>query len=165
MTSTTSDSAANTTLTVAIGSDHRGVSLVEAIVAHLGSNSIDVHPVGCCTVDSCDYPDNAYRVGRAVQSGDATFGILVCGSGIGVSMAANKVDGVRAALVFDAEAAAMTRRHNDANVLCMSAERTDAATAVACVDSFLATEFEGGRHARRVEKMTAIERGDDPQAI
>jgi ribose 5-phosphate isomerase B len=118
--------------------------------------------LGPSTEESSDYPDGAYLVARAVSEGSVERGVLVCGSGIGVSMAANKVPGVRAALVFDAEAATGTRQHNDANVLCLSGNRTDVTSMPSIVDAFLSTEFEGGRHTRRVDKMAAIERGEDP---
>jgi len=100
-----------------------------------------------------------------VSDGEADRGILVCGSGIGVSIAANKVPGVRAALVCNEHAAAMCRKHNDANVLCLSGDGIDQSTIEQCARAFLTTEFEGGRHARRVEKIVAIERGGSPQSV
>ena len=107
--------------------------------------------------NSCDYPDFAAAVAHAVAQGQAPVGIIVCSTGIGVSMTANKVHGIRAALVHHAYEAEMTRRHNDANVLCLGANITGPAIALNAVKTFLATDFEGGRHQRRVDKMMAIE--------
>ena len=121
--------------------------------------------VGTCDGEACDYPDDAYLVARAVADGDADRGILSCGSGIGMSIAANKVNGVRAALVFDEVAAARSRRHNDANVLCLSPELTPVDQIRKIVDVWLAEPFEGGRHAKRVAKIAAIERGEDPATV
>lgn len=150
---------------IALGSDHRGAEAVARIAGRLRRAGHEVALLGPCTGESCDYPDAAWEVARAVADGAADRGVLVCGSGIGVSIAANKVPGIRAALVHDVEAAAGTRRHNDANVLCLSGDRTPAAIQDAAIDAFLATEFEGGRHARRVAKIAAIERGSTPAAI
>lgn len=147
---------------IAIGSDHRGDDAVRSIMPVLREAGHDVHAVGTCDGVSRDYPDEAWLVGRAVASGEADRGILICGSGIGVSIAANKVPGVRAALVCAEQAATMCRKHNDANVLCLSGDALDQATIDSCIRAFLSTEFEGGRHARRVDKISAIERGDNP---
>jgi len=153
---------------IALGSDHRGAEAIRALVEHLRGRGHEALVLGPCTPDrevaSCDYPDAAYAVAHAVADGDVERGILVCGSGIGVSIAANKVDGVRAALAFDVEAAEMTRRHNDANVLCISGDRATTDEVIAMADAFLAAPFEGGRHGRRVAKIAAIERGEDPAA-
>jgi ribose 5-phosphate isomerase B len=150
---------------IALGSDHRGAETVHALAAHLGERGDEAVLLGECSGDACDYPDGAYLVGRAVSAGDADYGVLVCGSGIGMSIAANKVGGVRASLCLDPAMAEMTRRHNDANVLCISGDRSTATEAVAIMDAFLAAGFEGGRHARRVGKIEAIERGDEPGAV
>jgi len=150
---------------IALGSDHRGLAHVAALVECLGVEGHEVTVLGPTEGDSLDYPDAAAPVGRAVASGEVDYGILVCGSGIGVSMAANKVAGVRAALVVDAEAAAMTRRHNDANVLCISGDRTSPAEAVAYAKAFLSAPFDGGRHERRVRKISAIEAGRDLREV
>jgi ribose 5-phosphate isomerase B len=150
---------------IAIGSDHRGVAVVDRLIERLEALGHQVLPVGRCGTDSCDYPESAWSVANFVADGQADRGILVCGSGIGVSMAANKVPGVRAALVHDAAAAEMTRRHNDANVLCLSAERTDPDAAEAIVTAFLDAPFEGGRHARRVAMLAEIEAGRDPASV
>lgn len=121
--------------------------------------------VPTCRTPSCDYPDMAYGLATAVAEGRADRGILVCGSGIGMSIAANKVKGVRAALCHDDLTAEMSRRHNDANVLCMSADLLGQPLIEKIVQVWLGTEFEGGRHGRRVEKIAAIERGADPVTV
>jgi len=150
---------------IAIGSDHRGGGAVDHLERHLASRGHEVLSVWPCDADSCDYPEPAYAVARAVADGEADLGVVICGSGIGVSIAANKVPGIRAALARDAHAAEMSRRHNDANVLCAAADRDDPETIAAMVDAFTATAFEGGRHARRVEKIQVIERGGDPRQV
>jgi ribose 5-phosphate isomerase B len=150
---------------IALGSDHRGAEAVSELVEHLKGAGHEPVILGLCTGEPCDYPDNAYLVGRAVSGGQADLGILVCGSGIGMSMAANKMPGIRAALAHDEPAAEMSRRHNDANVLCLSGDRLSKAHACAIADAFLSATFEGGRHARRVNKMTAIERGENPAEV
>jgi len=147
---------------IVLGSDHHGVRTIRTLTEHLQRAGHEVRTLGRCDGESCDYPVSAALVGREVAEGRANVGVLVCGSGIGISIAANKVPGVRAALVHDAHAAEMSRRHNDANVLCFSGARVDPADAAAMVDTFLATPFEGGRHARRVGQITAIERGEMP---
>jgi ribose 5-phosphate isomerase B len=150
------------TLTIALGGDHRGAEAIAAIARHLRDLGHQAVEMGVTSGQTCDYPDGAYLVGRAVAEGRADWGILVCGSGIGVSIAANKVAGIRAALCLDAQAADMTRRHNDANVLCLSGDRTSPEECLPIMDAFLAAQFEGGRHQRRVNKIAAIERGEDP---
>ncbi len=139
-------------------SDHAGLALrAEAVKAARGRGA-EVEDLGPFTADSVDYPDLAARVGEAVASGRARFGVLVCGTGIGMSIAANKLDGVRAALCRSEYEARMARAHNDANVLCLGERVTGPGLGAAIVEAFLATPFEGGRHARRVEKITALER-------
>jgi len=150
---------------IALGSDHRGNEVVARLVEHLNDRGHETDVLGPCEASSCDYPDGAFAVASSVAQGEHDLGVLVCGSGIGVSMAANKVHGIRAALAMDAGAADMTRRHNDANVLCMSGDRVSADEACVIVDAFLAAEFEGGRHARRVEKIGVIEAGGDPRSV
>ncbi|MEM7621657.1 MAG: ribose 5-phosphate isomerase B [Planctomycetota bacterium] len=147
---------------VSISSDHRGGGAVEQISAKLESAGHDVHRVGPSTAESVDYPDSAVAVARDVSAGESAFGILVCGTGIGMSIAANKVAGVRAALVHDELTARLARSHNDANVLCLSADLLGDHKIEQIVETFLETEFEGGRHARRVGKISLIERGDAP---
>lgn len=145
---------------IAIGSDHGGYALKEAVKAHLVQNGIEVEDCGTYSTDSCDYPDFAVPVCRAVTGKTADFGILICSTGIGISMAANKVRGIRAALCGDCYSAKYTRLHNDANVLCMGALVTGQGLALEIVDRFLSTSFEGGRHQRRVDKVMAIEKED-----
>ena len=142
---------------IAIGSDHAGYDMKEAIKDQLQADGYDVIDMGKHDKNSCDYPDFAAAVAHAVAQGQAPVGIIVCSTGIGVSMTANKVHGIRAALVHHAYEAEMTRRHNDANVLCLGANITGPAIALNAVKTFLATDFEGGRHQRRVDKMMAIE--------
>ena len=140
-----------------LGSDHAGFPLKESVKSHLLSEGHDVTDVGTHSEDAVDYPLIAGLVGRAVASGDADFGVLVCGTGLGMAIAANKVGGVRAVQVNDPEFAAMSRRHNDANVVTLAGRSITAETAASIVDTFLATEFEGGRHQRRVDEITSIE--------
>lgn len=142
---------------IALASDHRGEKAVEVIAAHLDGLGHEPLILADCHGESCDYPDQALPVAKAVRSGEARFGILVCGSGIGISIAANKVPGIRAALVHEPEAAEMSRRHNDANVLCLAGDRLAPNELEAVVDAFLEARFEGGRHQRRVDKIEAIE--------
>ena len=139
--------------TVALGADHGGFDLKETVKQHLQSKGWIVVDYGTTSKESTDYPDFAHLVGYAVADNKNEFGILVCTSGVGMSITANKIPGVRAALVFDEEMASMARQHNDANVLCIGAKHTDAETAKKMVDEFLAAKFEGGRHERRVNKM------------
>ena len=136
--------------TIAIGSDHRARNIIKTLKAHLESLgwSVDSHVGG--DAESVDYPVIAHEVTDQVQSGAANCGVLICGSGIGMSMAANKASGIRAALVHEPHAAEMSRRHNDANVLCMAANGPMDSDFIAILDTWLSTEFEGGRHQRRV---------------
>ena len=142
---------------IALGSDHAGLSLKKEIAAHLEELGYETKDYGTYTTDSCDYPVYGEAVGRAVASGECSLGVLVCGTGIGISMAANKVKGVRAAVCSDTFSAEMTRRHNDANIIAVGARVVGSGLALAIVDAFLGAEFEGGRHARRVALMTDIE--------
>ena len=142
---------------IAIGSDHRGFTHKAALTELLTAAGHEVVDCGCLSTESADYPDAALEVAGCVAGGEARRGVLICGSGIGVSIAANKVGGIRASLCFDVDAAKMTRQHNDSNVLCMSGDRVDPAAAGEMVTAWLATEFEGGRHARRVDKITEYE--------
>ena len=142
---------------IALGSDHAGLSLKKEIAAHLEELGYETKDYGTYTADSCDYPVYGEAVGRAVASGECRLGVLVCGTGIGISMAANKVKGVRAAVCSDTFSAEMTRRHNDANIIAVGARVVGSGLALAIVDAFLGAEFEGGRHARRVALMTDIE--------
>ncbi|MGN6552741.1 MAG: ribose 5-phosphate isomerase B [Verrucomicrobiota bacterium] len=138
---------------VAIGSDHAGYDLKESLKKHLEGRGLSVADFGTGSKESTDYPDYAQAVSHAVANGQAQFGVLICTTGIGMSMAANKVPGIRAALVNDEPAAVATRQHNDANVVCIAAKTTPLDQAEKIVDSFLETKFQGGRHERRVNKM------------
>lgn len=149
-------------MNIAIGSDHRGQKTAEHIAEHLQAQGVKVSRMGACSTQPCDYPESAYQVGTAIREGKAEFGILICGTGIGMSMAANKMNGIRAAVVHDELTAQMSRTHNDANVLCLSADLLGERLIDKIVDVWIKSEFEGGRHARRVAKMTMIEQGQDP---
>ncbi|MBE0476182.1 MAG: ribose 5-phosphate isomerase B [Coriobacteriia bacterium] len=141
-----------------IGADHGGYTLKERIREHLLAAGHEVADAGTHGEEPVDYPAIALEVGRAVAAGDADRGILVCGTGIGMSIVANKVDGVRAANVTSIEFARLAREHNDANVLTLSGRFTDEATALAIVDAFLDAPFRGGRHGRRVAGITDAEK-------
>ena len=147
--------------TIAIASDHAGYELKSRLVAELAGQGFDVIDLGTDNEDSVDYPDFANTLASAILSGRAPRGILVCGSGIGVSIAANRHRGIRAAPCFSEEAARLSRQHNDANVLALGARLIDEDTARRCVRAFLETDFEGGRHARRVDKLDGLDRGRD----
>ena len=141
----------------AIGSDHGGFELKQAVMKHLEERGIEYRDYGTYTPESCDYPDYGAAVGRAVASGECERGIVICGTGIGISMAANKIDGVRCALCGDCFSAEMARAHNDANVLALGARTLGEGLALKIVGTFLDGEFQGGRHARRVAKIMALE--------
>ncbi len=140
---------------VGVGSDHRGIELKAQIIAQLKEMGHNPQDCGAYTKESVDYPDVARVVCEQVVSGSFERGILICGTGIGMSIAANKVDGIRAALCCDTFMAGRARQHNDANVLCIGAERTR--DVVGIVRTFLETHFEGGRHQRRLDKIADIE--------
>lgn len=143
---------------VVIGSDHAGFEQKERIKEHLAGKGHDLIDVGAANADdSVDYPDFAIQAGRTVARGDADLGVLVCGTGIGMSIAANKVRGVRAANVTIPEFAVLAREHNNANVVTVSARFIPVQVNEEIVDAFLATEFAGGRHGMRVEKITEVE--------
>ena len=142
---------------IAIGSDHGGFELKQEIMAHLKKRGLEYRDFGTYTPDSCDYPVYGRAVAQAVASGEYERGILICGTGIGISISANKIHGVRAALCGDCFSAEMTRRHNDANIVALGARVVGPGLALKIVDTFLDTEFEGGRHARRIEQMMALE--------
>lgn len=142
---------------IAIACDHGGYNLKEAVKAHLMEKGYEVKDFGTNSLDSCDYPDYAAPAAKAVADGTCEKGIVICTTGIGVSMAANKVGGVRCALCTDCLQAEMTRRHNDANVLALGAGITGPNLAKRMVEIFLSTEFEGGRHARRVALVDSIQ--------
>jgi ribose 5-phosphate isomerase B len=142
---------------IAIGADHRGFPHKEALARALAAAGHDIVDCGCEGLDSADYPDPAFVCATRVARGECDAGILICGSGIGMSIAANKVAGVRASLCCDADAARTTREHNDSNVLCLSGDRTSVVDAVRYAEIYLGAQFTGGRHARRVAKITAYE--------
>jgi len=142
---------------IAIGSDHRGFGLKEVVKELLGELGHEWMDFGCQGEDPVDYPDIARPLGEAVAAGEYQRGILICGNGVGMSIAANKVKGVRAALCQNSFTARLARRHNDVNVLCLSAWCIGRGLAEEIVRTFLGEDFEGGRHARRLEKMRAME--------
>ncbi len=142
---------------IAVGCDHAAVELKESIVNQVRDLGHDVTDFGTDGPQSVDYPDFGEKVSLAVQSGEADRGILICGTGIGMSIVANKFPGIRAALCSEPFSARMSRLHNDANILVMGARTTGLNLAQAIVDAWFATDFEGGRHADRLEKITFIE--------
>ncbi|MBO5338178.1 MAG: ribose 5-phosphate isomerase B [Clostridia bacterium] len=142
---------------IAIACDHAALELKGEIMKYLEANGVEYVDYGTYTPDSCNYPDYAEKVCKAVYEGNEDMGILVCGTGIGMSIAANKCKGIRAALCSDTFSAKYTRLHNDANVLCMGARVLGAGLALEIVDMFINTEFEGGRHQLRVDMITALE--------
>ncbi len=147
-----------TAITFAIGADHGGFHLKEALKAHLAKKGIRVQDHGTSSTESTDYPDFAKLVAESVASQQAKFGLLVCTTGVGMSITANKVAGVRAALVFNDQMAATARQHNDANILCLGEKQTTPEQAIKMVDAFLGATFEGGRHERRVGKIEIAQR-------
>lgn len=149
---------------IALGADHAGFELKEALKPMLDARGVRWRDFGTTSTTSVDYPDFAKAVADAVAGGSADRGILVCGSGVGMAIAANKVAGIRAASILDADEGQIAREHNDINVLALGARRTPAAEAERILDAFLATPFAGGRHTQRVQKIQQIEsrilRGD-----
>ena len=142
---------------IAIGSDHGGFALKQEIMKHLEERKLEYIDFGTYSSDSCDYPQYGAAVGRAVASGSCERGILICGTGIGISLAANKVRGIRAAVCSEPYTAAMARRHNNAQIIAFGARVVGIDTAKMIVDAFLQAEFEGGRHAERVALISGIE--------
>ena len=145
---------------IAIASDHGGYALKEAVKAHLLQKGYQVRDFGTDSQESCDYPDYAAPAARAVAAGECERGILICTTGIGVSMVANKISGIRCGLCSDTLSAALTRQHNNTNVLALGAGIIGQNLALAIVDTWLTTQFEGGRHQRRVDKVMALEASD-----
>ena len=143
--------------TIAIAADHAAVALKAELVAELGKLGHEVQDLGPFDATSVDYPDYATKVTGAVTGGQASLGVLLCGTGMGMAITANKVPGIRAALCRTEFEARMSRQHNDANVLCLGARVTGAGLAVEILKAFLAASFEGGRHAARVEKIRQVE--------
>jgi ribose 5-phosphate isomerase B len=144
---------------IVVGSDHAGFPMKEKVRPILEAAGHEVVDVGTDSEESTDYPLYAADAARMVASGDAERAVLVCGSGVGVSIVANKVDGVRAVNAHDAEEAEMSRRHNDANVLTLAGRRLEEGDAAEIIERFMDTEFEGGRHQRRVDQITDVEKG------
>ena len=146
---------------IAIGCDHAGFAIKSIIIEHIKKKGYDVVDVGTNSADSCDYPAFAHAVCKNVQDGVTELGILICGPGIGMSMAANKHRGIRAAACSDTFSARLTRLHNDANVLCFGERVVGMGLAFDLVDAFVDTDFEGGKHQRRVDLITAIENSEN----
>ena len=145
---------------VAIGCDHGGLDIKNAIIKYLDNAGVEYKDFGTYTADSVDYPEYAYKVAKAVSTGECEKGIICCGTGIGVAIVANKVKGVRAATVTNEFCAEMTRRHNDSNIVTMGGRVIDEATAVRLAEIFLNTPFDGDRHTKRVDMITQIENGE-----
>lgn len=152
-------------MNIAIGADHRGLGVANQLAQKLKREGHTVDVLGPTTGQPVDYPEPAYAVAKAVAERQDQLGILVCGTGIGVSIAANKYPGIRAAVAHDELTAQLSRSHNDANVLCLSADTTPPKEILTIVETWLRTPFEGGRHERRVRKIAAIERGEDPSRV
>ena len=142
-----------TNVKIAIGSDHAGFELKQIIVEYLSSRNIDFFDCGTKNLDSVDYPDFAKRVADEVSNKDLVMGILVCGSGQGMAMTANRYKNVRAALCHNSDVAKITREHNDANILCLGSRFIEKTEALKCVEVFLSTDFEGDRHLKRINKI------------
>ncbi len=141
----------NSLIKIAIGSDHAGYEIKEKIISQY--NDYEFLDLGCFSLDSVDYPDFGHSVGLAVKQNKVNIGIVICGSGIGISIAANKIKGIRAALCSTIEYAKLSRLHNDANVLAIGARLTDEEEIYKIIDTFLNTDFEGGRHLDRIQKI------------
>ena len=140
--------------TISIASDHGGFSLKQKIIGLLNEKNYQIRDLGCADENSVDYPDFGYALAQDITSGNSSQGIIICGSGIGISIAANRYSGIRAALCHSVETAKLARQHNDANVLALGARVISPDVALACVETFLTTKAEGGRHAMRVEKLS-----------
>jgi len=143
---------------IAFGCDHAGWNLKKAVISHLKEQNIEILDFGTDSSESVDYPDFAEKVACAVQGGKADFGILICGTGQGMAMAANKVHGIRAAAVSDSVSASLARAHNDANIITFGGRIIGPAVAMQIVDTFLHTRFESGRHVKRVRKIMDLEK-------
>ncbi len=144
-------------MAVVIGSDHGGFELKKVLISHLEENGIEVVDVGCYDQASVDYPDIAEKACAKVIDGDCAWGILICGTGIGISMAANKMRGIRCALVSNEYSAQMTKRHNNANMLALGGRVVGPDLAKHIVDAYMDAEFEGGRHQKRIDKISELE--------
>ncbi len=141
-----------------IATDHAGFAYKSQIIDYITAKGHEITDLGPDSTDRVDYPDFARKCAESVKNDEGSFGILICGTGIGMSLAANKVKGIRAALCHDAYTASMSRAHNDANILCFGERVVGMGVATSIIDAFIETEFEGGRHANRVEKIMNIER-------
>ncbi|MCE7974676.1 MAG: ribose 5-phosphate isomerase B [Leptolyngbya sp. PLA1] len=150
---------------IALSADHRGHAAIRALAEKLNREGHQAQVLGDCQGAPCDYPERAWDVGKAVAEGRADLGILVCGTGIGMSIAANKVRGVRAAVVHDEMTAQLSRSHNNANVLCLSADLLGQRLIEKIAEVWIGTPFEGGRHTRRLHKISAMEMGQNPAEI
>ena len=150
---------------IALGCDHRGAVATQALIAHLKSDGHDVELISEMSGAMTDYPDSAYAACIRIARGETERAILICGTGIGMCIAANKIRGIRAALAQDELSAQLSRTHNDANVLCLSADLLGHTLVKRIVDTWVATPFDGGRHLRRLHKIEAIERGEDPSSL
>ncbi len=142
---------------IVIGSDHAGFTLKESLRRRLEKDGYSLLDVGTFNEESVDYPDFAEKVARAILSGEGDLGIVLCGTGIGVSIAANKIRGIRAAVIYNDETASLARRHNNANVICFGGRETSEDQAHVWTRLFLSAAFEGGRHQRRIDKISALE--------
>lgn len=147
-------------ITIAVGADHAGFRLKDTVAGHLRDRGFEVLDLGTNSDESVDYPDYGAAVGRAVAGDEADLGVAVCGSGIGICMAADKIPGVRAGTVHDETSARLARQHNDANVICIGQRLIGEAVALAAVDAWLAASFEGGRHSRRTAKLDELTPAD-----
>lgn len=145
---------------LAIGCDHGGYRLKTALINYLKVNGIEFRDFGTDSEESIDYAPIAAKVGHSIINGECDRGVLICGTGIGMSLAANKISGIRAAVCSDEYSCEFTRRHNDSNILCMGGRVIDENKAVKLTEIFLNTEFEGGRHQRRIDQIAMIERGE-----
>ena len=144
-------------LRLALGCDHRGFDLKQVIMTFIQKAGYSYNDFGCYSADVVDYPDIAQKVARAVASGNFDRGILICSTGVGMSIAANKIKGMRAALCYDVFAAQRARQHNNANILCLRGENIEGSSALEIVKTYLSTDFEGGRHIPRLDKIKALE--------
>ncbi|OWZ84591.1 ribose 5-phosphate isomerase B [Natranaerobius trueperi] len=146
------------TKVIGVASDHGGYNLKQKVIDHLKDKGYQINDLGTYGLESVDYPDFAVKLADSIKEGEASLGILVCGTGIGISLSANKVPGIRAALCHDTFSAEMARRHNNANVLAMGERVIGSGLALKVVDTFLESEFDGGRHEKRVNKILEIEK-------
>jgi len=147
-----------------IGADHRGAEAATRLAERLTTIGHDVRVISPSPGETCDYPEPAFVIGHAVASGECQMGVLICGTGVGMCIAANKIKGVRAASVHDEITAELSRSHNDANIICLSADLLGQRLIEKIVDTCVATQFSGGRHERRLSKIRHIEEGKDPRS-